>query len=406
MLSFAARFSFLVLFVMSKYYKSLILGFVSVAVVSIPGSSMAIAPEDVLNPRRTNGSWVADEANVLSPETEANLNQQIHRLERKNGTEIAVVTLPTTVPAPSTRAFALELFNYWGIGKAYKNNGVLLLVSVQQRRVEIITGVGIEARISDRKAQQIINTTITPWYKQGDYNRGTLEGIDKIASILDLHPFWQWLTFGTSEINPQELHPFWKWFTFSTLGIAVLWRWERRHRGETNKILLKTGSVTRFKQRERYRRIYCAHCRQLMTRAAIPKLTKAQKIAKKIGSTKYIGCRCLNCDPEEVFLISYESQSSRFGTCPRCQVATLITTRKIIKDFLYRDEKVRYRQKCQCCDYQNEYTKKISRRTVRHTHSDHDYDYSSYDSYSGGYDSGGSDFGGGYSDDGGAGGDF
>ncbi|MBE9045629.1 TPM domain-containing protein [Pleurocapsales cyanobacterium LEGE 10410] len=65
-------------------------------------------------------------ASILKEETESHLNKTISRLESKNGVEIAVVTVPETSPEPSPKAFATKLFNYWGIGKAEENNGILM----------------------------------------------------------------------------------------------------------------------------------------------------------------------------------------------------------------------------------------------------------------------------------------
>ncbi|MEQ8957318.1 MAG: TPM domain-containing protein [Coleofasciculus sp. C2-GNP5-27] len=104
----------------------------------------ALTVEEVPNPRQVNGTWVTDMAEILSEDTENQLNQMISELETENGTEIAVVTVPKTSPSPSPKAFTTELFNHWGIGKADQDNGVLFLISTDDRRVEIETGYGIE----------------------------------------------------------------------------------------------------------------------------------------------------------------------------------------------------------------------------------------------------------------------
>jgi uncharacterized protein len=68
------------------------------------------------------------------------------------------------------------LFNHWGIGKADEDNGVLFLISIGDRRVEIETGYGIEPILPDAQVGQIIETNITPPFKQGDFDAGTLAG--------------------------------------------------------------------------------------------------------------------------------------------------------------------------------------------------------------------------------------
>ena len=112
-------------------------GSVLLGILLSPLSTLAITVEDVPNPRITNGNWVSDTADILSESTEKQLNEMISKLEAKNGAEIAVVTVNETAPASSPKAFTTELFNYWGIGKKGQDNGVLFLISVGDRRVEI-----------------------------------------------------------------------------------------------------------------------------------------------------------------------------------------------------------------------------------------------------------------------------
>jgi len=141
-----------------------------------PLSAHALTVEEVPNPQQRNGTWVTDMADILSQDTERQLNQMISELEIENGTEIAVVTVPETSPAASPKAFTTELFNHWGIGKADEDNGVLFLISTGDRRVEIETGYGIEPILPDAQVGQIIETKITPPFKQGDFDGGTLAG--------------------------------------------------------------------------------------------------------------------------------------------------------------------------------------------------------------------------------------
>jgi hypothetical protein len=92
-------------------------GMLSIAVLSIPSAGVAVTVQQVPNPRQVNGGWVTDLAGVLSPSTEAELNQIISQLEAKNGSEIAVVTVPDTAPSATPKQFATSLFNYWEMDK-------------------------------------------------------------------------------------------------------------------------------------------------------------------------------------------------------------------------------------------------------------------------------------------------
>jgi len=168
-------------------------GLVSLAVMSVTSSSLAVTVEQVPNPREVNGGWVTDMAEMLSPATETQLNQIISQLEAKNGSEIAVVTVPNTTNS-TPKEFATKLFNRWGIGKVDKNNGVLLLISQgdlpegQQRsyrRTEIETGSGLQGILPNAKVSDIINTQITPKFKQGDFNGGTIAGTKAVVIALE-----------------------------------------------------------------------------------------------------------------------------------------------------------------------------------------------------------------------------
>jgi uncharacterized protein len=150
----------------------------------LPNIAQAITVEEVINPREDNGGWVTDMANILSTETELQLNQIINNLEINNGTEIAVVTVPDTNSHPTPKAFTTELFNHWGIGKADVDNGVLFLISSGDRRIEIETGYGIEPILPNTEVQEIIDTKITPEFKQGNYDRGTLAGTKVLSDRL------------------------------------------------------------------------------------------------------------------------------------------------------------------------------------------------------------------------------
>ncbi|MDG3497323.1 MULTISPECIES: TPM domain-containing protein [Pseudanabaena] len=141
--------------------------------------------QDIPNPRKTNGTWVSDVANILSAETESRINQRITQLEARNGSEVAVVTVPDISPLASPKAYATQLFNTWGIGKRGLDNGVLLLISVNERRLEIETGRGLTSRLSNAQVTQIIETKIKPEFKLRKFDQGTINGVEEITNRLE-----------------------------------------------------------------------------------------------------------------------------------------------------------------------------------------------------------------------------
>ncbi|WP_190315935.1 TPM domain-containing protein [Pseudanabaena sp. UWO310] len=154
--------------------------------VVLPISPIWATPiQDIPNPRKTNGTWVSDVANILSAETKSRINQRITQLEARNGSEVAVVTVPDTSPLVSPKAYATQLFNTWGIGKRGVDNGVLLLISVNERRIEIETGRGLTSRLSNAQVMQIIETKIKPEFKLQKFDQGTINGVEEIANLLE-----------------------------------------------------------------------------------------------------------------------------------------------------------------------------------------------------------------------------
>ncbi len=102
----------------TKIKQTISLTLIGSSILLTPLGSQALTVEEVVNPQNISGDWVTDMADILSDQTEIELNRIITDLEATNGTEIAVVTVPETAPANSPKAFTTELFNYWGIGKA------------------------------------------------------------------------------------------------------------------------------------------------------------------------------------------------------------------------------------------------------------------------------------------------
>ncbi|MCG6135919.1 MAG: TPM domain-containing protein [Nostoc sp. LLA-1] len=344
------------------------LGIFSSAILSLPLSSMALTVKEVPNPQQRSGDWVTDMAGILSDETEAQINQMIADLEAKNGTEMAVVTVPQTAPAASPKEFATELFNYWGIGKKGQDNGVLFLISVGDRRVEIETGYGVEAILPDAKVGNIIDTQIIPRFKQGDFEGGTLAGTKALVVVLTADPD-QVSTLPTTEVtadNPNSWGalPLVAGGGLFAIGIGTAVYLFKR----PQKILLQPEGHTR-KQKGNYS-FLCANCQQPMAKIDAtkvdPHLNRVEKVAQNIGSVDFQGWQCLHCSQQPTakgfHLVALESDSSGFRKCPHCQELTVIHTETTIQQpTQYRSGKRLIVDKCHSCTYYHEKEEKIPR---------------------------------------------
>lgn len=124
------------------------------------------------NPR-PEGSWVADPAGMAAPR-KSEIDRLIQDYERETSGEIAVVILPS-IGQITPKEFATKLFETWGIGKKGKDNGVLVLHILDQRRVEIETGYGMEGSIPDAACSRIIDDIARPFFRAGSFADGHLE---------------------------------------------------------------------------------------------------------------------------------------------------------------------------------------------------------------------------------------
>jgi uncharacterized protein len=368
--------------------------------------SYALTIEEVPNPRQTDNGWVTDMADILSDRTEAKLNRLISNLEQTNGSEIAVVTVPETAPVESPKTFATQLFNYWGIGKAEVDNGVLFLISTGDKRVEIETGYGIEAILPDAQVGNIIDTKVTPQYKQGNYDRGTLDGTEAIVEAID------------SSVLNESKSVNWSMLLIlsgSLISIAKVIDWLRKRQ---RKVFLNPQGNTTPLERSDNREICCAKCRQPMERVPDIELSKPQQVAQKLGSVSFRGYKCPSCndDVNSYSIIAYISKSSRYRICPQCDELTVTRTETTLKKATHQSKgKVLISDCCYCCNYCQEKTIDIPRlpppsnRGGGSGGSSNSYFggmAGGYSSSSGSSGSSGGNFGGGSSDGGGAGGSW
>jgi uncharacterized protein len=136
----------------------------------------------VPNPRVHGGGWVADPAGVIA-RRQQDINTAIGELERETGVEIAVVVLPS-IGALAPKPFTTALFQKWGIGKAGRDNGLLVLHVLDQRRLEIETGYGMEGLLPDLKTHWIANDIAVPFFKESSFADGHLEVVRALARAI------------------------------------------------------------------------------------------------------------------------------------------------------------------------------------------------------------------------------
>lgn len=127
---------------------------------------------------------VNDFAHVIDASSASDLDRRIRALQRTTGDAVVVATVPTFQPYADIREYAVKLFENGGrgIGEKGKDNGVLIVVAVQDRRVDIEVGYALEEFITDGFAGETIRQVMTPEFRSGAYGAGLLAGATRIIN--------------------------------------------------------------------------------------------------------------------------------------------------------------------------------------------------------------------------------
>jgi uncharacterized protein len=130
---------------------------------------------------------VIDQANLLSPAEKQQLSQRILKLYKEGKGQIGVIIVPTT-GQEDIFDYSMRVAEAWQLGSAKRDNGLLMTIAINDRRIQILTGYGLEGVLPDIVAGRIINDKITPYFKQAQYAQGIDAGLAEIERILNLDP--------------------------------------------------------------------------------------------------------------------------------------------------------------------------------------------------------------------------
>lgn len=130
---------------------------------------------------------VVDNANLLDPAQEQALTAKLQAIEDESGRQVVIATLPD-LQGYDIADYGYQLGRTWGIGQKDENNGALLIVAPNERKVRIEVGYGLEGIMTDAMSSIIIQRAILPRFKANDYPGGIAAGIDEIGKLLALPP--------------------------------------------------------------------------------------------------------------------------------------------------------------------------------------------------------------------------
>ncbi|MBT8188596.1 MAG: TPM domain-containing protein [Croceitalea sp.] len=171
-----------------------------------------------------NQTSVYDYVNLLSESQKDNLEQKLIGYADSTSTQIVLAIISST-EGENINYLGAQWGQKWGIGQADEDNGVLILLAKDDRRIAINTGYGVEGSLTDAMSKRIIETVIIPEFKQGAYYSGLDQGADAIFKVLT-GEFKEERTFG----NNQEF-PFKSLIPFIIFLIIIIILASRRGRG-------------------------------------------------------------------------------------------------------------------------------------------------------------------------------
>lgn len=129
-------------------------------------------------------SYVTDLTGTISAGDTARLEQKLVAFEQKKGSQVAVLIVPTTLPE-TIEQFSIRVVDAWKPGRKKVDDGVLLLVAKEDRTVRIEVGYGLEGALPDAIAKRIIEETIIPGFRRGDFAGAIDAGVERILRVAD-----------------------------------------------------------------------------------------------------------------------------------------------------------------------------------------------------------------------------
>jgi uncharacterized protein len=153
---------------------------------------------------------VTDLTGTLAPAERSALETKLAGFEERKGAQVAVLIVPTTAPE-AIEQYAIRVVDAWQLGRGPSDDGVLLLVAKDDRRLRIEVGRGLEGALTDLVSKRIIDETIVPSLRAGDFAGGIEAGVDRILQVVEGEPLpapdprWEGRRQALSELLPLLL---------------------------------------------------------------------------------------------------------------------------------------------------------------------------------------------------------
>jgi uncharacterized protein len=157
------------------------------AAAAVASLITAAATAQALQPVPPFASRVTDRTGTLTVDERTALEAKLAAFETRKGAQIAVLVIPTTEPE-AIEQYSIRVVEAWKLGREQADDGALLLVAKEDRELRIEVGRGLEGALTDLAANRIINETIVPRFREGDFAGGISEGVDRMILVVDGEP--------------------------------------------------------------------------------------------------------------------------------------------------------------------------------------------------------------------------
>lgn len=321
--------------------------------------------------------YVSNPDGILSKDMENKINKLLLSLEQKSSVEIDVV-LVNAVDSEDLDSFTNELFNYWGIGKKGKDNGMLLLFVLNKRFLRFETGYGLEGVLPDAICKRIQTELMFPEFKKGNYNEGIILGIQQIINYLT-KPEAIEEVYARKQQNPWYILSFYTYLfiyllvsiiiAICTIAIIYFLRKNKMSNYQYYMDLNSLKKLLRFfififpitlipiliwiRSKLRYLRntpIPCSECGELMSSDSNKELIRDHNNEPM----DYDIWKCDSC--HKILALVYKGSNILSSICPQCTADTLLprSSKTIYSATLTTTGSILIRYSCLICKYEHE----------------------------------------------------
>jgi uncharacterized protein len=351
-------------------------------------TATALASRSV--PARPSVGPIVDESGVLSAQGTQTLRTLNDRLRTERaGAELGVLIISST-DGEVPRAYATKAFNEWKLGTASANNGIILMVAKDDRKVELVLGDGVDTADTRRVAQTIIDEQILAKFRAGNFESGVLAGSEAAAKqILGLGSspnVTQQPVAGSKTTKDREVSDGAAWGFLAGAAAVIAGFFTLLFR-------VLRSKIPRFGRRRPRKCPTCTRPMELLDeRADDAKLTKGQLAEERVGSVDYDVWVCPIDQSTQV--ARYGKFFNKYDSCPKCNAQTKSSHQSVLSQPTHHSTGVsQVDERCANCDFRNIYTGVIAQLTSSSStssfHSSSSSSSSSSGSSGGGHSSGG-----------------